>query len=89
MRKLMIVLLISVMLLSIPCATAASFSDLFTASVSPEDLEIASSDDVPSVNMKIFVIDKDKHRIISDMLRIIFYIKKHKPVKPPVEPQGN
>ena len=94
MRKLMIVLLISAMLLSIPCATAASFSDLFTASVSPEDLEIASSDDIPSVNMKIFVLDKKKiNKMLEVLLKLIKERKTRPPVKPPVkptvEPQGN
>ncbi|MCQ2737847.1 MAG: hypothetical protein MJ224_04510, partial [archaeon] len=91
---LMIVLLISVMLLSIPCATAASFSDLFTASVSPEYLEIADSNDVPSLNMRVFVLDKKKiNKMLEVLLKLIKERKTRPPVKPPVkptvEPQGN
>ena len=91
MRKLMIVLLISVLLLSIPCATAASLDDLITASVSPEDLEIADSDDIPSVNMKIFVLDKEKiKKMLEELLKLVNKERKTQPlIKPTVEPQDN
>lgn len=92
MRKLMIVLLISAMLLSIPCATAASLSDLNWASVNPKVSEVVSNGDLLTTNHKIPLLDKPK--FISSILKLIFIIKKTKtPIKPPIkqptEPQVN
>ncbi|MDO5849830.1 MAG: hypothetical protein Q4P14_01320 [Methanobacteriaceae archaeon] len=72
MKKLIIVLLICAILLSIPCATAASLSDLDSDAML---LKLDNDNSQPILGMKNILLNKDS-KIMRAVLDFLFKIKR-------------